>query len=308
MNDESGITEPPANSRDLASLDLNLLVPLQALLEEESVTRASERVGLSQPAMSHALKRLRRLFGDDLLVRRGGGSSLTSLGSSLIGPLRDIMLRTAMLIDGMDFQPGQDTRTVRVAMTSSTVAVIGNRLGEAMRRHAPRMRLHIQVAWESADEVFTRERADVLLLSRALETSYQREHLYDDDWMVMSGVDDLTEANVLERLSSRSHVMFDPGWNLLPYRVMHTKGIRPEIHLRVADSVVLPTLVEGRDVVAIHRRRAIEQLSEGTRIWAVPFPLDVGELGVDLVWNPWLSDVAFKEWFGGLLRRCAANS
>jgi DNA-binding transcriptional LysR family regulator len=64
----------------LASVNLNLLVPLLALLEERSVTRAAERVGLSQPAMSHALTRMRRLLGDDLVVRQGAGLTLTPRG------------------------------------------------------------------------------------------------------------------------------------------------------------------------------------------------------------------------------------
>lgn len=61
----------------LTSVDLNLLVPLLALLEEKSVTRAASRVSLSQPAMSHALRRLRRLLDDELLVRQGGSMILT---------------------------------------------------------------------------------------------------------------------------------------------------------------------------------------------------------------------------------------
>lgn len=65
---------------DLASLDLNLLVALRALLEERNVTRAGQRIGLSQPAASAALARLRRHFGDDLLVRTGNAYDLTPSG------------------------------------------------------------------------------------------------------------------------------------------------------------------------------------------------------------------------------------
>ncbi len=61
----------------LAAVNLNLLVPLLALLEEGSVTRAAARVGMTQPAMSHALSRMRRLIGDDLVTRQGSGLALT---------------------------------------------------------------------------------------------------------------------------------------------------------------------------------------------------------------------------------------
>ncbi|MFF3572382.1 LysR family transcriptional regulator [Nocardia jiangxiensis] len=75
----------------LASVNLNLLVPLLAVLEERSVTRAAERVGLTQSAMSHAVGRMRRLFDDDLLVRQGNGATLTPRALELIAPLRAVL-------------------------------------------------------------------------------------------------------------------------------------------------------------------------------------------------------------------------
>ena len=76
----------------------NLLVPLLALLEERSVTRAADKIGLSQPAMSHALRRLRRLLGDGLLVRQGSGMRLTPLASELLDPLERVLHSTARLV------------------------------------------------------------------------------------------------------------------------------------------------------------------------------------------------------------------
>src|SRR5579863_7300856 len=71
-------------SVNLAGLDTNLVVALRALLTERNVTRAGQRIGLSQPAMSAALARLRRHFGDELLVRSGAGYELTPLGTVLL--------------------------------------------------------------------------------------------------------------------------------------------------------------------------------------------------------------------------------
>src|SRR5205823_11518589 len=75
----------------LAGVDLNLLVALDALLAERSVTRAARRVGLSQPGMSNALARLRRLFGDPLLVRQGAELIPTSRAEALAGPVREAL-------------------------------------------------------------------------------------------------------------------------------------------------------------------------------------------------------------------------
>src|SRR4051794_36047111 len=76
---------------DLAVVDLNLLVALDALLEESHVTRAAKRSGITQPAMSNALMRLRRLFDDPLLVRAEGGMQLTPRAERLRAPLRLVL-------------------------------------------------------------------------------------------------------------------------------------------------------------------------------------------------------------------------
>jgi len=76
---------------DLANLDMNLLKVLNTLIEEQNVTRAGERLGRTQPAISNALNRLRNLLGDDLLVRGPGGLALTPRAEALRTPLHDLM-------------------------------------------------------------------------------------------------------------------------------------------------------------------------------------------------------------------------
>ena len=94
---------------NLKSVDLNLLVTLDALLAERNVTRAAERLSIGQPAASAALRRLRRVFGDPLLVRRGRVMELTPLAQTLIIPVRDVLQE----IDGLlsvrpEFNPACD--------------------------------------------------------------------------------------------------------------------------------------------------------------------------------------------------------
>jgi DNA-binding transcriptional LysR family regulator len=99
---------------NLGSLDLNLLVALESLLEEASVSRAADRVALSQPAMSHALKRLRILLGDPLLVRVGPQMQLTARGEALRYPVRDVLSRVQDLLVTEKFDAGRSTRTFQL--------------------------------------------------------------------------------------------------------------------------------------------------------------------------------------------------
>src|SRR4051812_1604775 len=100
---------------NLDNFDLNLLVALDALLAERNVTRASERLFVSQPAMSNALQRMREHFDDQILVRRGRELELTPLALNLIGPVRELILQARKLLEAdYDFDPGSDSQTFRI--------------------------------------------------------------------------------------------------------------------------------------------------------------------------------------------------
>src|SRR3954452_1974418 len=99
---------------NLGGLDLNLLVALDALLSERSVTRAAQRVGLSQPGMSNALARLRRLLNDPLLVRQGATLVPTARAEALIGPVHEALELIRRTLDvPAGFDPQTDPRPFR---------------------------------------------------------------------------------------------------------------------------------------------------------------------------------------------------
>src|SRR5262245_28503449 len=102
----------------VGELDLNLLVALRALLAEKHVTRAAARVRLTQPAMSHALARLRTVLGDPLLVRTSSGMQLTPRAEALVAPLERALGEVSKLLAPPEqFDPARSTRTFRVATT-----------------------------------------------------------------------------------------------------------------------------------------------------------------------------------------------
>jgi DNA-binding transcriptional LysR family regulator len=109
----------------LADVDLNLLLALDALLRERSVTRAGAALGLSQPATSHALAKLRELFGDELLVRRNHDMEPTALAESLIAPLRDVLGDVEELLwRSRAFDPATADRELAIAMTDFVEATL----------------------------------------------------------------------------------------------------------------------------------------------------------------------------------------
>ena len=130
---------------ELPSIDLNLLVALHALLQERNVTRAGESIGLSQPAMSAALGRLRRHFGDDLLVRDGQRYVLTPLAASLLDQT-DVALRyvESTFAARPVFTAATSEREFTVVMSDYAVSVLGGPLLTLLEQQAPRVRLRIR--------------------------------------------------------------------------------------------------------------------------------------------------------------------
>ncbi len=128
---------------DLRRIDLNLLVILDALLSEQHVTRAAERVHLSQPAVSHALARLRDVLGDPLLVRQGGTLVPTARALELAAPLAEALAQVQALLAPNRFDPASAKRRFRVAMSDYSAAIFLPRLVRVLRREAPGIDLQI---------------------------------------------------------------------------------------------------------------------------------------------------------------------
>ncbi|MGW3917409.1 LysR family transcriptional regulator [Streptomyces sp. NPDC005070] len=285
----------------LASVNLNLLVPLLALLEERSVTKAAERVGLSQPAMSHALTRMRRLLDDDLVVRQGSGVTLTPRALELIAPLRGTLQQAAQIVDFPSFDPATDQRVITVAMTNSTAFVVGPRLTRLVAERAPHVTLRVRTITVPTDATFTEGGVDVVLISEGHASPYPRERLYDDRCVVVAAPDTPPQASALDLLTTEPHVVVDTDRRVFPYSVLEDEGIPYRVGLWISDFLLVPFHVARAGGVALLRYRvaATMRTLADLRIEEFPFPLP--GLGIDMVWNPRLADRHFVDWLRALL-------
>jgi DNA-binding transcriptional LysR family regulator len=139
---------------NLAALDLNLLVALEALLEEASVGRAADRVSLSQPAMSHALKRLRTLLENPLLVRVGARMQLTARAEALRFPVRDALSRIRDLLIGEAFEPALSARTFHLFVADNASDLLLPPLLKRLQQEAPNVSIRVQPSRGNMPEPF----------------------------------------------------------------------------------------------------------------------------------------------------------
>src|SRR3954454_15946722 len=143
---QDAMAEHPRDSQRsaLAGVDLNLLVALDALLTEKSVTRAGQRLSITQSAMSGALGRLRGLFGDELLVRSGQSMRLTAFAESLQVPLSEALAQLeATIFARSSFDPAGEQRTFTLSATDYTSFVLLSRFQAALAATRTQVRVRV---------------------------------------------------------------------------------------------------------------------------------------------------------------------
>ena len=266
---------------NLNSLDLNLLVALDALLREANVSRAAMRIGLSQPAASHALQRLRDLIGDPLLVRTGARMDLTPRAQALRAPLAQALdqVRALFVPDGFDASTSE--RQFRLMMPDLAVELLMPPLMEKITRIAPNVRIDV-VPWRGP-AIFTAEFArtiDIVISIGNAFSGFHRQLLYTDSDALAVRRGHPVGAKLKRRelfLDARHVAVIIRGQSEdLIDTWLRTKGIERRIALVVSGYLEALHVTARTDLVAFVPRRLISALSKQLSLVAITPPLDPG--------------------------------
>lgn len=185
----------------LHKIDFNLLIPLQVLLVEANVTRAAERTGVTQPAMSGSLARLRRHFGDPLLTRDGRGMKLTPFGAALVEPVNRAVdaMRTA-LGSRSTSKHRPAGRTFTIATSDYVSIILIKPLLQSLRTSAPDVSLKIIPPGEDILSSLDDDECDLLIAPRSLlppgKANYHSRHLFTDKFVAVADADAGTQHSL----------------------------------------------------------------------------------------------------------------
>jgi len=266
---------------NLNSLDLNLLVAVDALLKEANVSRAAMRIGLSQPAASHALQRLRDLIGDPLLVRTGARMELTPRAQALRAPLAQALdqVRALFVPDGFDASTSE--RQFRLMMPDLAVELLMPPLMEKITRVAPNVRIDV-VPWRGP-AIFTAEFArtiDIVISIGNAFSGFHRQLLYTDSDALAVRRGHPVGAKLKRReifLDARHVAVVIRGQSQdLIDTWLRAKGIERRIALVVSGYLEALHVTARTDLVAFVPRRLISALSKQLSLSSVAPPLDPG--------------------------------
>lgn len=266
---------------NLAAMDLNLLTALESLLAEASVGRAAERMNLSQPAMSHALKRLRQLFRDPLLVRVGAHMQRTSRGDALRFPVEDALARVRELLAGEAFDPTSSTRIFRLSISDNASGVLLFPLVRRLAKDAPGVSIRLQPLWGApVDPQELSRKVDLVVACEPVRFKgfYQQRLFEDRDACALRSGHQLARRLTRERFFGARHVAVvarefteDPvdTW-------LREEGCARNVVLTVPTYLQALHIVAESDLVAVLPERLIKGHSALLDVIATEVPLDAG--------------------------------
>ena len=295
----------------LRRYDLNLLLSLHALLHTRNVTQAGDWLGVTQPAMSSDLRRLRQMFKDELLIRYGREYQLTALASALVEPLtRAVAEIERALTWRPTFDPCTDSRSFTVAMSDHVMALLLPNLGARLPLQAPNVTIHTRVLTGlSTDAVSATESGEVDLAIGAFQASAESctELLYTDRWLCAVSADNpaVGDHMSLELFCRLPHL----EWRLrTPVVRSHaevhygSKGIQRQVALTTESFALLPSLLRGSRMVALVHERLARHVP-GLKLLEPPIPIpDVQE---SMFWSTSTDRDPGHMWLRELMRSIA---
>jgi DNA-binding transcriptional LysR family regulator len=286
-------------------MDVNLVVALDALLRERNVTRAAKRVGLSQPAMSHALMRLRETFNDQLLIRQGRHMALTERAAGMVGQVAVVMQELDNLFSGTraTFDASTSTRAYRIAATDYAQLLIVPHLHLMMARTAPKMSVHVTSLGESPVVDWLRSGTlDIAIgvFPDGVPNDLCHEVLFSDRFVGMAQLGHpVARGSVDLATYSRLHHVVVAGSSLregVVDDVISHRSIRRRIAVAVPHFGLSPHLVASTRSVATFAMRIARMFSTSLPLRTFELPFELPSIELVMTWHRRVHDAPHHVW------------
>ncbi len=293
---------------NLESIDLNLLRVLDALLAERHVTRAAKRVGLSQPAASHALSRLRDALGDQLLVRTPKGLALTPRATEIATPLRAALASLEQAVAGAGFDPATAKRTFQIATIDYGSFVLVPGLLERVQREAPGVDLWVRAVREDPCEQLASGEADLVVGPLPMipaRASIHARKLYEERFVCMArkGHPRVRKGLDVATWASLPHILVAPRGapGGVVDEVLAKHGLARRVALAVPHFLVAPHVVAGSDLVLTIGSRVAAAFVEMLPVKIFDPPVPIPGFEVKLAWHERTHNDPGQRWLRALI-------
>ena len=303
---------------NLQTIDLNLLLVFEALMDERNVTRAAKRVGLSQPALSNALARLRRTFDDPVLVRTPDGMLPTPRAQALIVPVRAALaqLRGAME-ERPAFDPAASQRIFHVLANDYVELLLLPRVSAALQEEAQEVKLHVYRPRNLFHPPTVVDLADSFDLALGffpdvltLESGIRSAVLWEERNVCIASAKhpEIRGEISLQQYVAAQHVAVfykSQGGGLID-ALLEQQGLTRRVALLVPHFTSAPFVVAASDWIATVPERLAQQFA-ALRLQLLPVPLEVPPFRMTMLWHERFDHDAAHTWLRELLVATAAN-
>ena len=297
---------------NLRSLDLNLLTVFEAVYDSQNITEAAKRLGLTQSAASHALRRLREALRDDLFVRSSDGLKPTEAALSLYPAVRSALdgIRTAVA-GKATFDPALARGTFRIAIPYVIGPFVGLRLEERIREEAPTVELNFDTRTIPVNLLSELEEGstDVAIdWWTATEARFVNQHVFDDRLMLVVGRDHprIREAPSLSALERESFV----GLHRRPMHWDRALAIKALLAVRdwkiafnVSEFIEVPLIVAETEFVSVMPLSMAGILEKTGIVRLLPFPAPLPPLDIKMTWHAGRRRDPGHMWLRRIVRR-----
>jgi LysR family transcriptional regulator, nod-box dependent transcriptional activator len=298
---------------NLNRLDLNLLVALDALLVERSITRAAERLHLSPSATSGALARLRDYFGDELLTQIGRRMVPTPLGESLQVAVRDCLLHVQATVEiKPHFDPATSNHNFKLMMSDYVATVLMPCVLQRMQREAPGVTIELLANDEEPWESLSRGEIDFLVLPKNfVRADHPAQVLFEDEYVCVcwSGNTLVGDSITLEQCLALGHVVARLGSQRPP--TIDAWFFERFGHARRVDVIAttfgsVPHMLVGTNRLSIMHRRLASVYCESLALKVLPVPIEMPRLVEMIQWHQYRDRDPARIWLADVLTSAAA--
>lgn len=289
----------------LNRLDLNLLVALDALLTEQSITRAAERIHLSQPATSGALARLREYFDDELLVRIGSQMRPTPLGESLAAPVHNILMQIQATVErGLEFAPEECERTFKFMVSDYTSSTLTTHVAKFLADVAPNMKLEFLAPFNSPWESLEQGEIDFLIMpNHVLSKDHPQQKVYEEGFVCIGwDQNPILQKGFIseEEYKNLRHVGVKFGSNREPTQdqimLRDLYSFEPTFDISTSTFSSIPRYLEGTQRISTVYRQLAELWAQYHPIKPATLPFELPKVEWGLQWHKYRDSDPAIQW------------
>ncbi|MDD1793900.1 transcriptional regulator LeuO [Enterovibrio makurazakiensis] len=273
----------------LRSVDLNLITVFDAVMQEQNITRAAQSLGMSQPAVSNAVARLKVMFNDELFVRNGRGIKPTQRARQLFGPIRQAIQLIKNELPTSVFMPETSNRSFRLAICSPSDMRFVPQILNSIRRVAPTVNVQVETEFDRdiSRKLRYQEVDFVIDYMRFGEAGFCSTEMFNDELVVVVNNNHprLGESITAKALLNESHAVLKHNGQMLSYAEgFYRDGRYREAYQGVSLSNIL-YVVSQSELVAVAPRWMVESGQTNTQLKMLPLPLEANRISGYLSWH-----------------------